>query len=232
MTKIEETRRNMYDALAKVRKAKKHPKATDALETALEEHLQEINMRNAQQRDIIERAGGVNDLQRQLAERTKERDECEARMRVIDEAYRKSQEALAIAGDELRAAQSAASSYWDQMKSLGRQLEERDETIAKLRRDDNHYRQDCIDAEKLSDDLSEKLSAATAVIGQQEQLIAGQRKAIADMHNELTHRRVIGKAFMQARQAFLALDEALHEAPQSKAVRAVGDDVVDAEVNF
>ncbi|MNC60034.1 hypothetical protein D3C75_1098850 [compost metagenome] len=50
------------------------------------------------------------------------------------------------------------------------------------------------------------------------------------MHNELAHRRVIGKAFMQARKAFVALDEALHEAPQSKAVRAVGDDVVDAEV--
>ena len=40
MTKIEQTRRVLYDALAKVRKAKKHPKATDALETALEEHLE------------------------------------------------------------------------------------------------------------------------------------------------------------------------------------------------
>lgn len=192
MTKIEETRRALYDALAKIRKAKKHPKATDALETALEEHLEELQR--------FEYPG----LKRRLSDMAKEHDDCQARMRTIDESYRKSQEALVIAGDELREAQAAARENLDDLRK----------------------------AEKLSDELSEKLSAATAVIGQQEQLIAGQRKAIADMHNELTHRRVIGKAFMQARQAFVALDEALHEAPQSRALRAVGDDVVDAEVNL
>ena len=186
MTKIEQTHRALYDALAKIRKAKKHPKATDALETALEEHLEELQRFE------------YPDLKRRLAEMTKERDECQERMRAVDETYRKSQEALVIAGDELRRVQAVA--------------------------------KDCLDAEKLADDLSEKLGAATTVIGQQEQLIAGQRKAIADMHNELVHRRVIGKAFMQARLAFVALDEALHEAPQSKSVRAVGDDVVDAEL--
>lgn len=192
MTKIEQTRRALYDALAKIRKAKKHPKATDALETALEEHLEELQRFE------------YPDLKLRLAEMTKERDDCQARMRTIDEAYGKSQQALVIAGDELRAAQAAARENLDDLRK----------------------------AEKLSDELSEKLSAATAVIGQQEQLIAGQRKAIADMHNELAHRRVIGKAFIQARLAFVALDEALHEAPQSKAVRAVGDDIMDAEVNF
>jgi|GEM_PF-2721218 len=187
-SKIEQTRHDLYGALAKIRKAKKHPKATDALETALEEHLEELQRFE------------YPDLKRRLAEMTKERDDCQERMRAVDEAYRKSQEALVIAGDELRRVQAVA--------------------------------KDCLDAEKLADDLGEKLGAATAVIGQQEQLIAGQRKAIADMHNELVHRRVIGKAFMQARLAFVALDEALHEAPQSKAVRAFGDDIADAEVTF
>jgi chromosome segregation ATPase len=224
MTKIEQTRRVLYDALAKVRKAKKHPKATDALETALEEHLEGLRFEG----EML-----VNELKitdQRLDAMRQERDDCQERMRVIDEAYRKSQEALVIAGDELRAVQEVNGAHRIEIESLRQQLSERDATIGHLRSDDACYKRDCITAENLADDLSEKLSAATAVIGQQEQLIAGQRKAIADMHNELTHRRVICKAFMQARQAFVALDEALHEAPQSKAIRAVGDDVVDAEM--
>ena len=240
MTKIEETRRALYDALAKIRKAKKHPKATDALETALEEHLEELRASTSKDTARIGELYSSEEQWKKIAierrdalrEMTQERDDCQARMRTIDEAYAKSQQALVIAGDELRAVQEVNGANRIEIESLRRQLDERDGTILKLRRDDNHYKQDCIEAEKLSDELSEKLSAATAVIGQQEQLIAGQRKAIADMHNELTHRRVIGKAFMQARQAFVALDEALHEAPQSKAFPAVGDDVVDAEVKF
>lgn len=222
MTKIEETRRALYDALAKIRKAKKHPKATDALETALEDHLEAMRKVRGEQvdksdREIQRLLRECLDKDQQLKDLRQDRDECQERMRVIDEAYRKSQEALLIAGDELRAVQEVNGAHVIEIRSLRAQLEERDETISKLRKT---YGTDS------------QLSDARAVIGQQEQLIAGQRKAIADMHNELTHRRVIGKAFMQARQAFVALDEALHEAPQSKAVRAVGDDVVDAEVNF
>lgn len=213
MTKIEQTRRAMYDMLEAMRRARKHPTMLRAFEEALEEHLEALRMRNDQQRDIIERAGGVNDLQRQVAERTKERDECEGRMRVIDEAYCKSQEALRVAGEELREVQSLNHNHIETVISLR----------ADLKRCKN-YLPDLQSAEAMTDSLHEKLASATAVIAQQEQLIAGQRKAIADMHNELAHRRVICKAFMQARLAFVALDEALHEAPQSKAIRAVGDD--------
>lgn len=233
MTKIEQTRRAMYDALAKIRKAKKHPKATDALETALEEHLEVLRAENLALADKF--ANETAKHAQDLGNMRQERDDCQERMRVIDEAYRKSQEALKVAGEELRHAQQVVGFQKTEIEGLRRQLDERDATIEKLRREAsnfNRHQQDVISAEKLSDELSEKLSAATAVIGQQEQLIAGQRQAIAGMHNELTHRRVIGKAFMQARLAFVALDEALHEAPQSKAIRAVGDDVVDAEVKF
>lgn len=223
MTKIEETRRALYDALAKVRKAKKHPKATDALETALEEHLEELRASTAKDTARIGELYSSEEQWKRIAterrdalwEMTKDRDDCQERMRVIDEAYRKSQEALVIAGDELRAVQEVNGALVIKIQSLRAQLEERDETISNLRKT---YGTDS------------QLSDARAVIGHQEQLIAGQRKAIADMHNELAHRRVICKAFMQARQAFVALDEALHEAPQSKAIRAVGDDVVDAEM--
>lgn len=217
MTKIEETRRALYDALAKVRKAKKHPKATDALETALEEHLRQLFDR------IGQAAVDFDDVRQ-------ERDDCQERMRVIDEAYRKSQEALAIAGDSLRDAQRSVIERDVQIERLLAQVDGQQQKIEKIHKGYAKDRQDLQSAEAMTDSLHEQLSAATAIIGQQEQLIAGQRKAIADMHNELTHRRVIGKAFMQARQAFVALDEALHDGPQSRAMRAVGDDVVDAEM--
>lgn len=203
MTKIEETHRALYDALAKVRKAKKHPKATDALETALEAHLEELQRFE------------YPDLKRQLAGMTKERDECQERMRALDEAYGKSQQALAIAGDELRHAQEVGRALRIEVKSLNQQLEARVNTIIQLRKT---YGTD------------QSLADAREVIGQQEQLIAGQRHAIAGMHSELTHLRVVCRAFEAARKAFVGLDEALHDGPQSKAVRALNLGVVDAEV--
>ncbi|MNN55830.1 hypothetical protein D3C81_1707260 [compost metagenome] len=145
-------------------------------------------------------------------------------MQAVDHAYSESQRLLVVSGDELRNAQQVVGFQKTEIAGLRNQLEERDSTIGKMRKDYGRDRQDLLEAEKFSDELDEKLRDAQSVIGKQEQLIAGQRKAIADMHNELAHRRVIGKAFMQARLAFVALDEALHEAPQSKAVRAVGDD--------
>lgn len=223
MTKIEQTRRALYDALAKIRKAKKHPKATDSLETALEEHLEALRAGSLKDLDVFN--GQLAKAVQAFADMRQERDDCQERMRVIDEAYRKSQQALVIAGDELRAVQEINGAHRIEIESLRQQLAERDTTIGRLRSDDACYKRDCIEAEKLSDELNEKLSAATTVIGQQEQLITGQRRAIADMHNELTHRRVICKAFAQARLAFVALDEALHEAPQSRALRAVEEEI-------
>lgn len=231
--KYEQTRRALYDALAKVRKAKKHPKATDALETALEEHLEELRASTAKDTARIGELYSSEEQWKRIAierrdalrEMTKERDDCQERMRVIDEAYRKSQEALKIAGDELRAAQEINAVQVNDIRALREQVEALETRIEKDAKNYRTDREDLMAAEKLCDDQDDKLRAGERVIADQERLIAGQRKAIADMHNELTHRRVIGKAFMQARQAFVALDEALHEAPQSKAIRAVGDDV-------
>ena len=210
MTKIEETRRAMYDALAKLKTNPRSKVVMGSFESAMEAHLEELRAKIANQAvDFIEMR--------------QERDDCQSRMRAIDEAYRKSQEALFVAGDELRAAQTNVRHWRDECGKL-------DSTLRAFQSGDVYKqylrdRHDLMAAEKLSDDLSDKLRDAQAVIGRQEQLIAGQRKAIADMHNELTHRRVICKEFMDARQSFVALDLALHDSDQSRAIRVLGDDI-------
>lgn len=88
-SKIEQTRRALYDALAKVRKAKKHPKATDALETALEEHLQALKeIADQAQQDAITARQELYCAQR--------------RMQSVDHAYTRSQAEMTAIGDEIR----------------------------------------------------------------------------------------------------------------------------------
>lgn len=75
-----------------------------------------------------------------------------------------------------------------EIESLRGQLEARDKTIGELRKKYGRDREDLMAAEKHSDEFSEQLRDAQAVIGQQEQLIVGQRLAIADLY--LAGRRV------------------------------------------
>lgn len=67
----------------------------------------------------------------------------------------------------LSTTQSAAAAAGDEIRSLHKKY--------------GKDRQDCISAEKLSDELSDKLRDAQAVIGQQAQTIIGQQLAIAEL---------------------------------------------------
>lgn len=83
-----------------------------------------------------------------------ERDAAQRRVQAVDHAYFNLDQASKIAGEELIRVQKIARQHLD----------------------------DCRSAEKLSDDLHDRLTHATKVIGQQEQLIVGQRLAIADLY--------------------------------------------------
>jgi hypothetical protein len=154
-TEIEKTRRALYDALAKIRKAKKHPKMTDALESALEAYLEEYHKFE------------YPDLQRRLATMTEERDQIQGRLHAIDHAYCEQSNLVTKQAVDIEALQRHVTIAGEELIRV--------QVIARQHLDD------CRSAEKLSDDLSEKLAHATSVIGQQEQLIAGQRLAIAEL---------------------------------------------------
>jgi hypothetical protein len=83
-----------------------------------------------------------------------ERDAAQRRVQAVDHAYFNLDQASKIAGEELIRVQGIARQHLD----------------------------DCRSAEKLSDSLDEKLRDARSVIAHQEQLIAGQRLAIAELY--------------------------------------------------
>lgn len=252
-TEIEKTKREMYKALAALKAGGRWliKKANcEAFESALEEHLEALHNRNEAQRKIIEAAGGTNDLSYRLGKMTQERDDIQGRLHAIDHAYCEQSNrvgglmaeienlkaANAAAGEELRETHMVNRSYRSEIRSLRQLLGARDETIGLLRAEGHRVQgiarqhlDDCRSAEKLSDDFSEKLTHATTVIGQQEQLISGQRSAIATMHAELTHSRIIRAAFQRAQGAFSVMDAALHESAPYAAQKALGDDLVGAE---
>lgn len=204
---IEETKRGMYDMLEAMRKAKKHPTMLRAFEEALEEHLEALR------KELDFQAGHTSKMR-------EKNDEIQQRLHAVDHTYLEQSQLVGVQAQEIDRLKVAAQlagecvqdtqvvnrSYQIEIKALNRQLEARDETIRKLRTEGLQHLDDCRSAEKLSDDLSEKLTNATTVIGQQEQLIAGQRSAIAGMHAELTHSRVIRKAFICAQEAFAVMD--------------------------
>lgn len=228
---IEKTKRELYDCLDRIRRAAKHRALTAEFEERLEEHLEALR------KELDFQAGHTSKMR-------EKNDEIQQRLHAVDHAYfeqsrlviGQAQEidrlkvAAQVAGECIQDTQTVNRSYQIEIKSLNQQLQARDETIAKLRAEGRQHLEDCRSAENLSDDLSEKLTNATTVIGQQEQLIAGQRKAIADMHAELTHSRVIRKAFIGAQEAFAVLDSALHCSVTYSSQKALGDDLVDAEL--
>lgn len=227
---IEKTKRELYGCLDRIRRAGKHRVLTAEFEERLEEHLEslrkdasasharigELYSEVQQWKDIADvRQSSVERDQNDLMKLRQANTEIQERLHSVDRAYfeqsqrngdqarqiEKLEELNRIAGEELIRAQGMA----------------------------RQYGEDCRSAEKLSDELHEKLTNATTVIGQQEQLIAGQRSAIAGMHAELTHSRVIRKAFIGAQEAFAVMDSALHSSATYSSQKALGDDVVDAE---
>lgn len=129
--------------------------------------------------------------------------EIQERLHAVDRAYfdqsqlvgvqaleiRQLKSATQIAGEELQNLQSVSRSHQIEVKSGRELLAVRDEKIGELRAELTKVREisrrnldDCRSAEKLSDDLIEKLRDAQAVIGNQEQLIVKQRLAIAEFY--------------------------------------------------
>lgn len=229
---IENTKRELYGCLDRIRRAAKHRALTAQFEERLEEHLEALR------KELDFQAGHTSKMR-------EKNDEIQQRLHAVDHAYNQQslvmvgqskeidrlKEAARVAGEELRQCQTNVRHWREEAGKLNSKITafESDDIFQKAQREARQYLADCRSAEKLSDDLSEKLTNATTVIGQQEQLIAGQRSAIAGMHAELTHSRVIRKAFIRAQEAFTAVDAALHESAPYNAQKALGDDVVDAE---
>lgn len=229
---IEKTKRELYDCLGRIRRAAKHRALTAEFEERLEEHLEALR----------------KELEYQAKQASKVRQastEIQQRLHAVDRAYfeqsqlvgvqaldiRQLKNATQVAGEELRQCQTNLRHWREEAGKLNSRITafESGEMYQKLKREGRQYLDDCRSAEKLSDDFSEKLRDAQSVIGHQEQLIAGQRSAIATMHAELTHSRVIRKAFIGAQEAFAVMDSALHSSAPYNAQKALGDDLVDAE---
>ena len=117
MTKnTETTRRALYECLDRIRRAGKHRKLTLEFEERLEEHLEAITPK----------------LMMAFAdELIAERNGLQARLHAIDTAYAKSQEALGVAGEEVRRLQKDNSAQ----DMCIEQLETRVDELSKSNRD-------------------------------------------------------------------------------------------------
>lgn len=162
VTEIEKTKRALYGCLDRIRRAGKHRKLTDEFEERLEEHLEVLRQHeNNLSRNCLAHLETAGQMRQ-------ERDQIQQRLHAVDHAHfeqsrrtgemarqiERLEDLNRIAGEELIRAQGVARQYLD----------------------------DCRSAEKHSDEFSEKLRDAHAVIGQQEQLIVGQRLAIAELY--------------------------------------------------
>lgn len=112
----ETTRRALYECLDRIRRAAKHRKLTLEFEGLLEEHLEAITpkLMIAFADELLE-----------------ERNALQARLHAVDTAYAKSQEALGVAGEEVRRLQKDNSA---QDMSI-EQLETRVDELGKSNRD-------------------------------------------------------------------------------------------------
>jgi chromosome segregation ATPase len=183
---IEQTKITMYDAFNAMKAGGRwliKKENCEAFESALEEHLEGLRLELERWKLSDKKTGEMiqfkqaeqkrereqhEETQRQLHRMTQERDDIQGRLHAVDHAFseqgslvwRQGEEisrhkiALNIAGEELIRAQGVARQHLD----------------------------DCRSAEKLSDSLDEKLRDAQSVIAHQEQLIVGQRLAIADLY--------------------------------------------------
>lgn len=118
-TKTEQTKREMYDLLESMRKAKKHPSLLAKFESALEAHLEDL-------REWKGRAEGFRE----------ERDQIQQRLHAIDHAYleqsqrngeqarqiEKLEEIAMIAGEELIAAQESSRKHAEEVTTTRKQL--------------------------------------------------------------------------------------------------------------
>jgi chromosome segregation ATPase len=181
--KIEQTKRDMYNDLKRFESMVGSTHLFKTFQDSLEAHLEELRKENALS---LAMAGSMRE----------ERDAAQRRVQAVDHAYFEQSNlvgqqaaeldrvklAAQTAGDCIRDMNTTNRAYQIDIKSLREQLQARDETIGQLRKVYGRDREDVMSAEKLSDELSDKLRDAQAVIGRQEQLIVGQRLAIAELY--------------------------------------------------
>lgn len=213
---IEKTRRDMYDMLEAMRKAKKHPTMLRAFEEALEEHLESLRKHvsnlmttdaygiffgSSNQFSVNGNCDSVKAIENMIAENaslisrlaamTENRDELARSNLALGDDYGKIKQER----DEIQGRLHAFDHAFDQQSLLvGRQTSEigkvyelnriAGEELIRVQGIARQHLDDCRFAEKMSDELDEKLRSAQAVIGQQEQLITGQRLAIAELYME------------------------------------------------
>jgi hypothetical protein len=116
---IEQAKREMYERLGYLNKNCDRPNLLAMLESSLESYLellrqdhealhetarkrfediQALEMKNDAQREIIEGAGGTNELSYRLAKMTEERDAIQLRLHAVDHAYKAQQEKASTSG--------------------------------------------------------------------------------------------------------------------------------------
>ena len=178
---IEQTKREMYEHLDVLKYAyRNNPKAMlfGHFDSALEAHLEEL--RKLMVLTPTQQGEEVVSLRMRLSAMTQDRDDCQKRMQALDHAHFNLDQANKVAGEELQRCQTNLRHWRDEAGKLDARVRsfESGDIHKKYLRD----RQDLMEAEKLSDSLDERLRDAQAVIGHQEQLIAGQRLAIADLY--------------------------------------------------
>jgi chromosome segregation ATPase len=164
---IEQTKRQMYTDLKRFEHMVGSTHLFKTFQDSLEAHLEE-------QRKELCRAFGA------LGRMTQERDDIQGRLHAVDHKCFAQDQALKLAGEELRECQTNLRHWRDEGGKLHARIRafESGEIHQQYLRD----RQDLMDAEKLSDSLDEKLRDAQSVIAHQEQLIVGQRLAIAELY--------------------------------------------------
>lgn len=160
-TEIEKTKRALYGCLDRIRRAGKHRKLTAEFEERLEEHLEALRQEAGREYQLRRSAmQRIEEHVEKFSKLLEERDQIQQRLHAIDHAYNEQQKAIGIAGEELIRVQGIARQHLDDVSHATKQI----------------------------DDLHSSLVHSDTVIGRQEQLIVGQRLAIADLY--LAGRRV------------------------------------------
>lgn len=114
---IEQTKRQMYSRLANLNSTVGNSNmARELFESALEAHLEALRQRNETQRQIIEEAGGTNDLSYRLSAMTEERDTLRNKIQAMEMASQTSAEVIGRLREELRKTRkSALGEKWSRM---------------------------------------------------------------------------------------------------------------------
>lgn len=163
---IEQTKHQMYVDLKRFEHMVGSTHLFKTFQDSLEAHLEELRKANSGLVEMFVKE--KTDVEIRLMSMTQERDDIQGRLHAVDHAYNEQSNRVSIMDkmiDNLREANGIAGEELIRVQGIARQ-----------------HLDDCRSAEKLSDEFSEKLTHATTMIGQQEQLIAGQRHAIADLY--------------------------------------------------